>query len=196
MTYNLKGDLIKVFLFLSILLIGADRLSFNLFGYTFRIVQLFFVIFAFFDLQKLYKIDLKVLWLYSLIVLPHLFSLFYSYNIIDSLMYLFWVVYNFLFIIVPVINYIEYDQKIVWNYYMWSFRIVGILTILHSALILMGIQVPFILNNLTLGIPRPSVWFYEPSYLATYMILYFGISLYLYQNESKKKFKYDLFFQY
>ena len=53
MTYNLKGDLIKVFLFLSILLIGADRLSFNLFGYTFRIVQLFFVIFAFFfDLQK------------------------------------------------------------------------------------------------------------------------------------------------
>lgn len=129
-----------------------------------------------------------------LIVIPHVLSLFYSYDLKSSLMYLFWVLFNFLFIITPIINYIDYDEKTVWKYYIYSFRIVGLLTIIHALLLLMGIEIPMFLNNITLGIPRPSAWFYEVSYSATYMLLYFGISIFLYENLSKKEYRFDLFF--
>lgn len=81
--------------------------------------------------------------------------------------------------------------------YNLVFRILGFLAVINSLMILAGIHFFAFGYDTFHSIPRPSVWFYEPSYLATYMMFYYGINLYLYffsQNmEDKKRAKLDLF---
>lgn len=60
-------------------------------------------------------------------------------------------------------------------------KIISIYTILQFILGQMGIAGP-LARYYQWGITRPAVWFYEPSYLAIILIIYFSMSYYLFMN--------------
>ncbi|WP_291943902.1 O-antigen ligase family protein [Cetobacterium sp.] len=78
--------------------------------------------------------------------------------------------------------------------YLNIFRVIGIFTIVQFLFGSMNIVIPLFQNDTYKGIFRPSLWFYEPSYLATYFSFYIGISLVRYTFN--KRYKKDLLFSW
>lgn len=182
---------------LGILLSGGDHLAIKFFGMTFRLSQLMFLIyFVYLLLFYKYKIYREFILKYTVIIFPHLISLFYSKSILSSLVYFIFILFNCFIIIMPLINWCSNkSNKYLINTYINIFRIVGILTIVQFIFGSFNIVIPIFQNDIYKGIFRPSLWFYEPSYLATYFSFYIGISLVGYSN-NKKKYTKDLLFSW
>lgn len=186
----------KIFI-LGILLSGGDYLALNISGITFRFSQLLFLIYFISLLGTFkYKINKSIAIAYSFIFFPHFISLIYSKNLTSSLGYFIFIIFNYIVVITPIINWCSRkENKEILKLYINIFRVVGLLTILQFIFATFGILIPIFQNDSYRGIFRPSLWFYEPSYLATYFSLYIGISLVGYVYD-KKIYKKDLLFSW
>lgn len=181
--------MIDIVMFICILFIGSDTFAINIGNYNFRIIQ-FLMMFAtfLFLIVKKYKMNRLVIFL--LFIVSNLLSLFNSYSVNNSIMYLIWTIYNYIFVFCLFYSWGLYTkwQKI---YKMWRTTILiqGALVIVQFLGGFLGIK---ILNSqVYFGITRPAIWFYEPSYLATYLSVFFTISLYMYLSTHEKKYKKD-----
>lgn len=162
------------------LLSGADIFSYKIFGNTIRIVNILSVVFCLIlVVLKKYKINRKILIIYLPVIIVHVFSVFYSFLPMNSLIYLIYIIFYLLFTLNLIYSWgknREVDDII--NIYIISFRIISILTIIQF--ILGNIRILKLLSyQIYRGIFRPALWFYEPSYLATFLSLYYMLTLVL-----------------
>ncbi|MGL5902336.1 MAG: O-antigen ligase family protein [Cetobacterium sp.] len=179
----------KILIFLGVLFSGGDHLAFRISGTTFKLSQFIFLIYTFnLVVTRKYKIFKNVSKNYIYIFIPHLLSLFYTKDFKNSFLYFIMIIFNLFIIVMPLINYCSNrkNSELLKNY-IQIFRVVGILTIFQFLLASIGILIPFFQNDYYKGIFRPSLWFYEPSYLATYFCFYIGIALIDYRYNRNKK---------
>lgn len=169
----LKRDAVTFFVFLSMLLIGADRFGVRAGGMTLRVV--FPVLVAACSLlylrhQQNIRFPRAMMVLFLLWGMAGAASSFESYDPYKSIGYTIWILFNFFIIITLFYNYAKYREPSE-TLCLWFlvFRIHGALVILEIA------------RNVLAGSPgnRPQLWFYEPSYLAIFMTAYFGSALFM-----------------
>jgi len=183
--------LIAVFFIFSVLFIGSDLYSISIGGFTVRIIQLFYV-FCFLFLAVFLKIKISLSAI--VVLLPfaaiHFVSSFFSVDYIRSIMFSFWLVYNYIFIVLFFYSLCAAitDTKGILYVFDRAFVIVGLLIILSFALGVLKIRIPIFGYQDARYFQRPSLWFYEPSYLALFFIIYYGIYLYLYFARGSKEF--------
>lgn len=179
-------------IFLCMLFIGSDIFSINISGYTFRIVQILLLIVTIIFIMKK-KYNLSNIFSIFLFILSNMISTMISVNQKGSLLYVFWTLFNYLFIFCLFYSWsTRNENEKIYSLWRKTYIIQGFLIILQFILALMGIR---ILNQQSyFGIPRPALWFYEPSYLATYFIVFFTISLYMYISTGGKKYRNDSIF--
>lgn len=180
--------MIFVLLWVGILLSGMDTISLKVLNSTIRFSQIIFLIITIcLIFRKKYKIYKKFNKEYLLILFPHLISLFHTKSLKESFLYFIFIIYNYFFLIIPIINLCtERSNQYIIKNYIKIFRVIGMLTVIQFFLGMKDIVFPYFQNDIYKGIFRPSLWFYEPSYLATYFSFYIGIALVGYIYDSKK----------
>lgn len=169
---TLKSDAVTLFVFLSMLLIGADRLGLRAGGLTLRVV--FPVLLTgcgllYLRYRQAITFPKTLMALFLLWSLAGVASGFGSYDPIKSVAYAIWTLFNFFIIVALFYNYARHVPPAqTLSLWFLVFRIHGILVALEFA------------RNYMLGAAgRPSLWFYEPSYLAIFMTAYFGSALFM-----------------
>lgn len=179
-----------ILIFLSMILIGSDRISLSIYGFTVRFVQVILVLESLIlIIQGKYKIVLSIP-IVSVIV-SHLISTIFSYDLKESIAYNFWLIYNFIFVLYVFYSYAKNNSKEkVINLLLLSFLIQSIYIYIQFTMGLFGFDDPFFPMQNYFNIYRPAIWFYEPSYLATYFSAYLAISFYLLTSLKKKKYIY------
>ena len=177
--------MMNILMLLYILLSGADIFSFKVFGNTIRIAQILAILLTIvFVFNKKYKIEKNFLKRYFLLIFIHGISLFYSYSLKKSTEYFLYIIFNLIFSINLIYSWclLNRNKKLIYIY-MWSFRIVGILEVIQF--ILGSYNIYFFQYQIYMKIFRPALWFYEPSYLATFFSLYYMSALIFYIKKIK-----------
>lgn len=175
----------KIIFFLILLLSGADKYSIEIAGSTFKLVQIIMIFLLLFSLKKI-KMEIKIIIIFIPFFLAHLISVLGSFDLKRSIMFCFWYFFNFIFIITLLYSFISKAKYKCFKMYMSIFRIIGTLTIIQFFSLLAGIKFSFLNFQEYKGIGRPALWFYEPSYLAMFLSIYYSINLYIYFNKKDK----------
>ncbi|EPB8145903.1 O-antigen ligase family protein [Clostridium perfringens] len=176
-------------IFLNMLLIGSDIFSFRILGSTIRVVQFLLLLTSFFLVLK-NKYRVTNVFSMILFIIVNMISTMISYDKMSSLLYVLWTIFNYLFVFCLFYSWArERENEFIYNLWRKTFLLQGFFIIIQFALELVGIK---ILNSQNyFGIPRPALWFYEPSYLATYFIIFFVISFYMFINTEEKIYRND-----
>ena len=172
-TRDSRRGIVDFVLFLSILLIGSDRLSITVGGMTIRAVQaLLLLLFLLLHLELKYNVSFVIVVGFAFFFIGHLLSLVNSYDAPRTIAYLIWTVYNLFFVLLVFYNVALYwDIDYLLRIYRACFRFHVVLLVLNIAIGLAGIySLPFFYVFKTGAVVRPSIWFYEPSYLATFLM--------------------------
>lgn len=165
---------------LSFLIIGSDRWSFSAGGFTVRLVNILLMLcFFLWLLEKRYVQSIKN----ALMTLPFLVAVILSgmrsLSASGTIAYVIWTAYNILITFFVGFTWgrgstqtaiLSVTRKVM-------HLIVGIILI-QFVLGLAGITIPLLYTNFHF-LPRPSVWFYEPSYLSTYLVTYLTVFLFM-----------------
>ncbi len=174
----LSQDLFVLLMTLSLLTLGSDELAVQVGGMTLKIVfPLLMAAFAalYIRRSKAITFDLTLGILFSLWAMAGLASTFQSYQPVKSLGYTTWILFNFFVIIGLCYNLArEYGPKVALAVWFLVFRI-------HAFLIFAEIAFKIVSRNFS----RPSLWFYEPSYLAIFMTAYFAAALYMFLRQPR-----------
>lgn len=185
---DMQGDPFLVSIFLSLLLIGADLVAIHVAGLTLRLVfPVLMTSFALLYLQKGEKIRIHsaLLLLFGLLALAGAASTLNSLEPVKSVGYTIWVLFDFLAIITLGYNFTRlYPAATSLSVWFLVFRI-------HVFMVVAEIAWNLITGTSSLS-NRPHLWFYEPSYLAIFLVGYFGASLYL-LLEVGKPYRFDFF---
>lgn len=188
MTYLKKRyKFIDVLMLISILFIGSDIWGVNLGWLNIRVIQLYYV-FVFICIlieNKLRFVFPKSLCLF---VIFYVLSFLFSINKSVSLPYVVFLIYNVLILGGVFYSYICcYGTERFVDVFRYSLFIITICSVISFVLgTFFGIYIPFFRYQTYMGIVRIALWFYEPSYLATFLMLYYGFAIYnLFVNEDK-----------
>ena len=181
----MRDDPFVLTMFLALLLIGADTVGIQLAGLNLRVVfPLLMAAFGFLYLQRANAIAMPVglSALFFLLAIAGAISTINSLAVVKSVGYTIWVFFDFFVIITLCYNLARlYPPEMVLSLWFLVFRI-------HVVLLLCQIAL-----NLAQGhLQRVSLWFYEPSYMAIFLIAYFGSALYLFLSVGRK-YAFDLF---
>ena len=175
----LKRDPLVQFVFLSLLLLGGDRIAINTGGITLRVVFPIMMTawgFLYLNFEKEITFNKVLCVLFFLFATAGALSVVKSYAPGKSVGYTIWVLFDFFVLISLFYNFAKnYSAKLTLSIWLFVFRI-------HTALIVLST----IWGLATHTLNRPRLWFYEPSYLAVFMSAYFGSSLYLLLSKGRK----------
>lgn len=179
----LKTDPFLLCMFFCLMLLGGDRMAIGAGGLTLRVVFPLLMA-AFFFLNKLrdgaIAFDRSMSLLFFLLAIAGGISTLNSLAPGKSVGYTIWVLFDFFIIISLCYNLTRlYPAESILKLWLWVFRIHGILILLILPL------------NLRNG-DRPTLWFYETSYLAIFMTAYFGSSLFLLLREGRRRYGWDM----
>ena len=167
--------------FLSLLLIGGDLIAIQVGGLTLRIVfPLLMGTIAFMFMRGPQEVNFNkpLLFMFSWLALAGATSTTVSFAPGKSIGYTFWVLFNFFIIITLCYNFSRYKPPLtVLSLWFWIFRI-------HVALAALSFFY-IVLTTHALA-TRPHLWFYEASYLAIFLVGYFGAALYLVLNDGRR----------
>ena len=163
--------------FLSILFIGADKIGLNV-GYNFRLDQIFWLmLFVTIILEKSFIIPLYYPMLFFLIA--SFLSTLFACDITRGTIYFLNICFNVFVVFFSTSIYIKkrgIEQFT--ELYRYTMYIQFVLIVLQEILGLSG-RTLFGLQDsgYWYGVLRIPLWFYEPSYLATYLIIWFTFSI-------------------
>lgn len=193
---NIKyNSLIDFLMFINILFIGSDIFAINIANYNFRLIQLVLLVTTIIIImRKQYKIINIIT--FTLFLISNILSLFVSYNVKSSISYFIWTIYNYIFVLCLFYSWAR-ERGIDKVYKIWrkTFFLQGYIIIIQF--IMLGLFNIKILNmQYYKGVPRPAIWFYEPSYAATYFIIFFTISLFMYISTKNKTYRNDLIWSF
>lgn len=166
----IKNDPFVLAIFFSLLLLGGDRIALSAGGMTLRLVfPLLMTALLFLYKQRGGSIsfDRSYALLFMLLAIAGGLSTINSLAPAKSIGYTIWILFDFIIVISLCYNFArQYPAEKVLSVWLWTFRIHGLLILL---------TLPLSLRN---G-DRPTLWFYETSYLAIFMTAYFGSALFL-----------------
>ena len=181
------------FMFLSTLLIGADVIGLNI-GINLRLDQIFLVITGFLMLiSNRYRLT-KNKWIIFFLILS-LISVVLGINVRRGILFYFSIVYNVFFVFYLYSNFINfYGPRRFVKIYRYTMYIQFLLLLLQFALMMVfSYEIPFMpAYGEFRGINRFSLWFYEPSYFATYVSIWLCVSLYMYLIAKRKGYLKDV----
>ena len=170
---------IHLFCFVSLLLIGADRWGIELIGVNFRVDQLFLCIFALLlVVKKAYRFTFNG-WIAAFLFLS-LISTLFAVSIMRGILFYCSIVYNVLFLFYALASYVKcYGFGMFIRIFRMTMKVQFFILLFQFALKLVtGYEFSFLPSyGEYMGIYRFQIWFYEPSYLATYLVLWFSFSL-------------------
>lgn len=176
----IKSDPLVLSMFLSLLLIGGDRIAVRAGGVTLRLVfPLLMAAFAFLFQRIGAKIifDRTLAFLFFLLALAATASIAGSLDIVKSVGYTVWVFFDFFVIISLAYNFARlYSAEFTLNLWFLIYRI-------HAVLLLLELMRNAVFLR---SLERPHLWFYETSFLAIFMAGYFGSALFLLLRCGKK----------
>ncbi len=170
-------------MFFSILFSGTDVWALNV-GVNIRYIQIIYVlVFAIYIFKYVPRVKLRVaylLWPLLLFVLSGFLSTLFAIDRIQSAKYLIWIFYTVLILIPMFYLYVsrvgvEKLEVILKAVVVTLFIFIIIQLILDMIL---KIELPFLSSQHFEGITRVAIWFYEPSYLATFMAIFVGYFAY------------------
>lgn len=170
-----------IFLCFLILLTGFDLVAVNLPIGSFRIsIFIFFGVFSFLFLLNKGRLDLRLLFVFMMLVVSMLVTSFFSSNNLRSFAYVIWLVLSFFLI------FLSFKELLVKHYsysdLVCAVRDTGRIQIVSCFLLSL------------LGVERPSLLYYEPSYLIIALLPYIYFSLRKFSSRSEHAFSYiDLF---
>lgn len=176
---NLFDRIIFFFMFLSTLFIGADIIGINV-GVNFRFDQ---ILLAITTILMLIKNRFKIYnnkWIFLFLGFS-LISVIFAINTKRSVLFYFSIVYNVVFIYLLYANFVRtYGPKIFLKIFRYTMYIQFLLMVMQFALkVFLNYEFPFMPSyGKYMGIERFSLWFYEPSYLSTFVTIWFVISFY------------------
>lgn len=170
---------ISLLIILSIVLIGTDVWHFDFLGVNIRYIQFFYlavVVFLFFIKKYYIKLNKPLIFL----IIGLIFSVIFSCDILASLKYYLWIIYNVFFITLLFYSYTiivgkEHMLK------LFKYSIVAVFSLVCIQYVLDGvfnIELPIFSVQRHKGVIRVALWFYEPSYLATYLTIFMAIFSY------------------
>lgn len=186
---------LDILMVLCLVFIGGDSLSFSINNMTIRLVQFIFPL-AFINLIFLRAYSFKKFSYFIPFGVGMFLSMIFGLNIKNSLSYFLWMCYNLFLIVFVVASYIKLvgkakAEKII----RLSFLIVGGLIVIQTIMLwVFNYDLPFLVHQEHLGIYRPALWFYEPSYLATYLSFWLAYSIYKLLVDLDKKYIFDAIF--
>ena len=194
----MTNTLINFFLTISTLFIGADIFGINV-GVNLRLDQLFlfisFLLMMYNGKIRFYKKDLYII----ILIISFSIPTFLSINASRSLLYLFSLVFNCLFVYILYSSYIRsYGIKRFVKILRKTLYISFIIFVAQFFLkYLFNFEIPFMETSGEFhGIYRFRLWFYEPSYLATFVLFWFTWSLYMRYVGRNKEYNLDLLFSF
>jgi|GEM_PF-2490570 len=189
--------------FLSFLLIGADTLGFNLFGVNIRYSQFILVLLtglllikAKFNLLSIFRDkhkDVKF-WLVVAFVVCGLLSSLISAYTSRAILFFCFIVYNVIFLLLAMNLYMRlYPNWALKLFRISCFTVFGLLIVQILCWFLFHFEIPYMFNKqYHNGIYRFSLWAYEPSYFATYLVLWLGFASVKLFLGGEKKYIYDI----
>ena len=188
-----KWDLLDILMIISIVFIGSDIWSFEIKGITVRFIQMFYVFFVLvLILKRKYCMfyNKTILAFASFFLLTCVLSVSFSL----SISFFIWIVFNIFFIVFLFSSYIrEKGSKAfieIFRISMWIILICCLVSFIISYCT--GYEFSFLTYQKHKGIIRTSLWFYEPSYLATFLSIWLGFSSYKLIYTKEKKYILDL----
>lgn len=187
-------NLINLLMLFNMVIIGGDRLSFKVAGMTIRLVQITLLItFALMFIER--KIFLKKIGLFIPFLIANVISTVFSDYLKTGVTYIIWTIYNYIFVFSLFYSWCRNKSKEwVIDFWLASFVIQGIYVVLQYIIGLNKINDPFFPMQVHLDVYRPAIWFYEPSYLATYFSVYLSLAFYLYLSTGKNKYLFNTIF--
>ena len=186
--------LIDSLLFLATLLIGADKFAFEVFGVAVRIDQFILLLLALIMLASgcfklVYRREM-VFFLASAFL-----SVLFSFNKIRGAAFFLSIVYNYIFVFCLYKNYIDNFGigKFIKIFRATLYVDIFILLIQVGLKMVFNKEIPFMPSYGEFrGVHRFALWFYEPSYLATYLSFFFAFALFELLFKEKKSYIIDL----
>lgn len=185
---------IGVFGFMSVLLIGADIWGVSAFGVNLRIDQLFLLVFCALLAAKGGFRFTKNGWVIAFALFSLLSTLF-AFSIRRGALYYFSILYNIVFLFYGFASYVQtYGLKRFLSLWRKTCYVqFGVMLLQFLLKVLLGRELPFLpAYGEYHGVPRFGLWFYEPSYLATYLSFWFAFSLYMFLLKKEKSYVADL----
>lgn len=183
---------IHVITFINILFIGSDIFSFEIIGVTVRYIQIGLLLgFLLLAIKRKRNIKIpKILILYLLIMF---ITSILAVNIKLGIIYYLSIIYNSIFVFLYFKEYIR-EYKI--NNFTKLFRLscygIAVLMIIVFGLEKFGIEI--LSYGYYLGVYRINLWFYEPSYLSTYLSIWYSLALYYLIVKGDKGYIKDIVF--
>lgn len=165
---------------LSSILIGADRWGVSLLGVQFKVAEIFLVIATFLMIisKRFYSANNK--WVYFFVITSFI-SFLFGYSIQRGILFYFYIIFNVIFIYFLYFNYAKYygADKLI-KVFRTSFYVnFGVLLFQYLVNTIFRYNIPFLSNYGTYaGVHRYQSFFYEPSYLATYVVFWLACSLF------------------
>lgn len=185
---------IDFFCFLSVLLIGADRWGFSALDVNFRIDQVFLCIFAVLIAVKGEFRITRNLWVIAFAFFS-LFSTVFAVSFSRGLLFYFSIIFNIVFLFYTFANYvriyglarfIDLWRKTCYVMFLVLFAQFFLKVVFNYEFSFMPGYGEF------KDIPRFQIWFYEPSYLATYLSVWFSVAFYMWLIEKRRGYLLDI----
>lgn len=187
-------NIVNLLMLFNMIIIGGDRLSFKVGGMTIRLVQITLLItFTLMFIER--KVFLKKIGLFIPFLVANIISTVFSDYFKTGVTYIIWTIYNYIFVFSVFYSWCKSKSKEwVIDFWLVSFVIQGIYVVFQYIIGLNKINDPFFPMQVHLDVYRPAIWFYEPSYLATYFSVYLSIAFYLYISTGKNKYLFNTIF--
>lgn len=181
--------LLDILMFISLLFIGSDTLSFRYKDVTFRYVQ-FVLPMCFVLLNCLRAYNMKHFKTFLPFIIVFFLSTIFAINFWDGAAYFIWLIYNIFFITYVIASYIKLRGKDKFlNMLRSTFFITVILLVVQFFLLQrFDLKIPYLNHQKYKGIYRPCLWFYEPSYVVT--MFSFPLAYFTYRLIVGKQIKY------
>lgn len=188
-----SDGLIGIFLFLSTLLIGADLFGVDVLGFNVRIDQLFLAVLAvLLVLRGRFSFHENIFMIAFLAF--SLISTLFAFSKTRAVFYYVSIVYNAVFLFWSYASYVRYYglMKFMRVFRATCYTMFVIFIIQYALVVLTGREIPFMPSyGEFMGIPRFRLWFYEPSYMATYLSAWMAVSAYMWLIGEKKSYLAD-----
>lgn len=172
---------IHLFCFISVLLIGADRWGITLLGVNFRIDQLFLCVFALLlAIKNSYRLTVNY-WIIAFTVFTFISSIF-AVSIKRAVLFYCSIIYNIIFLFYAFASYVHtYGLKQFISVFRYTCYVQFVVIVLQFILkTVLNFEFSFLPSyGYYMGIPRFQIWFYEPSYLATYLVFWFSVACFM-----------------
>lgn len=190
---ELTEKLIHILAFLSILLIGADMFSVEI-KFTFKLPQLLLMMLTgLLIITKKYKLRKDKLMI--AFVVTSLISTLFALSLSLAIPYYIYILCNIITIYFCISSYVEQYgvKKIIELLRITFFTQLGILLFQYVLVVLFKYEIPFMPSyGEHFGVPRFRLWFYEPSYMATYVLVWLTLGLTMFFVYNKKDYLKDI----